>query len=578
MNPTSAPRAVTGGVLCLLPVRNGGAALGEWLAAAPAWCDGVLALDDGSTDDTRAVLEASPVVVEVLTHPVRPTTAGWDDGANRAELLSAAARHRPAWILWLDADERLAADDAAALRAFIDSDALPGVAYGLRHCRMWGDDAYDPRTPWVYRLFAWRAEHTLATDWLHFNPVPEQIPQRAWVRTSIRMQHFGAADDAAIEARMQKYDDADPFGEFPIDFGGMDAAPQRVVSWIARDASEPVVLGPEAAFGPSAIVDDIGRSIADDDRPLLAVLLPVRNGEDDLDDWFSAVEPLADLVVALDDGSTDGTRSVLAAHPLVGTLLGRPVRPDYRGWDDAGNRQALLDAVGEFRPRWVLFLDADERTTPAGVAEMARLVADPGDRVGYFLCGRNYFLGRWIRHCQLYPSWQLRLLRVGRVRYRKEGHGQREVADGPLGHVREPYDHLNVSKGIADWISRHNHYSTAEIELVARLRGEPLAPGDLFTLDGVRRRRFLKRLLARVGCRPAIQFVYTYLLRGGFLDGYPGFVYCLLRCAHEMHITAKLAESAAFQRGVPPDHGPPARGGVPDRRGAGPRSAGEPRG
>ena len=360
---SSDARTAPGGVLCLLPVRNGGAALADWLRDAPQWCDGVLALDDGSTDDTRSMLEAAPIVVEVLRHPVRPTSAGWDDGANRAELLAAAARHRPQWILWLDADERLAPDDAAALRSLLATDALPGVAYGLRHCRMWGPDAYDPRTPWVYRLFAWRPEHTLDEQWLHFNPVPRQIPRRAWVRTSIRLQHFGAVDDAAVEARAHKYADADPDATFPIDFGCMDAAPTRVVAWTDRLADEPVVLGPDEAYGPGLVAADVGRAVTDDERPLITVLLPVRNGADDLDDWFDSVERFADAVVALDDGSTDATRELLSAHPLVATLLHRPVRPDYRGWDDAGNRQALLDAAGDLRPHWVLFLDADERIT-----------------------------------------------------------------------------------------------------------------------------------------------------------------------------------------------------------------------
>lgn len=361
-------------ILCLLPVRNGGEDLAAWLQAAPRWCDAVIALDDGSTDDTRAHLEASPLVVEVLTHPVRPTSAGWDDGANRAELLAAARAHAPDWILWLDADERLSDDDAAALRSFVSGDALPGVAYGLRHCRMWGEESYDPRTPWIYRLFAWHPDHELPDEVLHFNPVPHQIPRRAWVRTSIRVQHYGADDEAAIRARAEKYALADPEAVFPTDFGAMDRAPATTVRWIARDPDAPVVLGPDDAYGPATVVEDVARGVADEDRPLIVALLPVRNGAHDLADWFDSVGRVADGVVALDDGSTDATRSILADSPAVARLLTRPVRPDHTGWNDALNRQLLLEAAGELRPRWVLFIDADERLAPDDAAALRNFV------------------------------------------------------------------------------------------------------------------------------------------------------------------------------------------------------------
>jgi LCP family protein required for cell wall assembly len=368
-------------ILCLLPVRNGGEDLARWLARAHLWCDGVVALDDGSTDDTLDRLEASPLVLEVLTHPVRPTAAGWDDGRNRAELLAAAHRHAPDWILWVDVDEVLAADDAAALRAFLERDALPGVAYGLRHHRMWGEADHDPVTSWVYRLHSWRPDHELPDERLHFNPVPLQVPRRAWVRTSIRLQHFGAADETRISARARKYELADPEAEYPTDFGDMDRAPIHTVPWRDRDPDQPLVLGPEQAVDPDRTGTDpagfaAARPSAAGDRPLVVALLPVRNGAHDLAGWFDSVLAVADAVVALDDGSTDDTASILAAEPSVQRLLSHPVRPDHTGWDDAGNRQELLDAAAELRPRWVLFVDADERFSPDDAAALRAFIED----------------------------------------------------------------------------------------------------------------------------------------------------------------------------------------------------------
>jgi glycosyltransferase involved in cell wall biosynthesis len=197
---------------------------------------------------------------------------------------------------------------------------------------------------------------------LHAEPVPVEVVAR--VRTSIRLQHRGADSPAAIAARDAKYAEADPAGHWPTAYGGMDAPPARTVPWDpARDLHEPVLLAADATDGDPA-------------RPLLAVLLPVRNGAQDLPGWLEGVRGLADVVVALDDGSTDATGELLRADPLVAQVLHEPRRPTAAGWNDAENRQRLLDAAGALAPRWVLFLDADERIPPAdAVALRAALEA-----------------------------------------------------------------------------------------------------------------------------------------------------------------------------------------------------------
>lgn len=361
----------SGPIVCLLPVRNAAPDLPAWLAAARGWCDAVVALDDGSTDATYALLEDDPLVRVLLRNPRRPSAAGWDDRANRQALLDAAGELAPGWLVQVDADELIPRQDAAALRAFLGSaDVLPGVAYGLRHVRMWGPDACDLRTSFVYRVFAWHPGMVMPDPRLHFDPVPTDLAPRARVRTSIRLQHFGADSPAKVAARVAKYAEADPGGRWPLGFAGMDAAPAEIVAWEpARDPAWPVVLAPDEPLAPAA---------GGGERPLLAVLLPVRNGDDDLPGWLTCVRGFADVVVALDDGSTDGTGAALEADPLVRVLLRNPRRTSAAGWDDRANRQRLLDAAETLAPRWVLFLDADERL-PEADATALRGFLDGGE-------------------------------------------------------------------------------------------------------------------------------------------------------------------------------------------------------
>ena len=273
--------------------------------------------------------------------------------------------------------------------------------------------------------------------------------------------------------------------------------------------------------------------------PLTVIILTFNEGETigACLQWLDWV----DDVIIVDSHSTDDTLARARAVREDVRLFEHPFQDfgDQRNW-----------ALDETAPRheWILFLDADEHCNPSCQQGVRNAVERPGEFVGFYLSCRNFFLGRWIKRCTLYPSWQLRLLKQGEVRYRKEGHGQREVTDGPLGYLDQPYDHYGFSNGIEHWIARHNRYSTNEVELIERLQSAPLCLGDLFNRDPVVRRRCLKRIAARFGFRPLTRFLYLYVARLGVLDGAAGLHYCLLCAAHEIHVTAKLAERRRRQQ------------------------------
>jgi glycosyltransferase involved in cell wall biosynthesis len=114
--------------------------------------------------------------------------------------------------------------------------------------------------------------------------------------------------------------------------------------------------------------------------PTVVCLLPARNCEADLPAYFASVRQFADAVVALDDGSTDGTAPALAAEPLVIRLLRNPPRESYGGWDDAGNRERLLEAAADLQPQWILSLDADERLDREDGAALRQFAESDADR------------------------------------------------------------------------------------------------------------------------------------------------------------------------------------------------------
>lgn len=266
--------------------------------------------------------------------------------------------------------------------------------------------------------------------------------------------------------------------------------------------------------------------------PLTAILL-TQDEEMNIADCLGSLDWVEDVVL-VDSGSTDSTLS-----------LAKRVRPDVRVFNHAfkdfgDQRNWALDHTDP-RHDWVLFLDADERSTGAFSKAVEEAIMNPGACVGYFLAARNYFRGRWLKRVTLYPSWQLRLLKRGEVRFQREGHGQREVTTGTLERLEEPYDHYPLSKGLEEWRRRHEAYAAAEVDLLERLAGEPLKPAELLAGNPLVRRRCLKRLAARVGFRPFFKFVYLFILRLGFLDGRAGFAYCMLRVEHDRNIEKQWA-------------------------------------
>lgn len=226
--------------VCLLPARNCADDLPGYFESVGRFADAVVALDDGSTDDTRSVLEGNHLVKRLLTNPRRDDYRGWDDGENRNRLLAAAAQLDPDWVISLDADERIDATDAVAMRAFVTGCQERGDAYLLRVFRMIDGLHYDDDSLWVGRLFPFEHGQSFPTGRLHAVPLPTSIPRDRWRRTTFRIQHLSSSTESRRAARFEKYREADPDRTFQSDYSHLLAPPGQLVRFRRRRAREPV--------------------------------------------------------------------------------------------------------------------------------------------------------------------------------------------------------------------------------------------------------------------------------------------------------------------------------------------------
>jgi glycosyltransferase involved in cell wall biosynthesis len=219
-----------------------------------------------------------------------------------------------------------------------------------------------------------------------------------------------------------------------------------------------------------------------------------------------------------------------------------------RAFDDFSSQRNFASEQGNLKYEWMLHLDADEIVTPELRAELQG--AALGDKDAYRVSSKLIFCGKFLRHAGLFPWYQVRFGRKQALRFKQVGHGQRETLEpSRIGTLKSSLLHLNFSKGLSDWIERHNRYSTAEAQQnVYGYTDDDVPILDLLSTETHRRRRAAKKIFRRLPCRATIRFIYMYLFRGGILDGKPGFTYCRLLAWYEWLIGLKEREIKAHAR------------------------------
>lgn len=228
--------------------------------------------------------------------------------------------------------------------------------------------------------------------------------------------------------------------------------------------------------------------------PLSAVIITL-NEEINIERCLRSLLPVADEIVVIDSGSTDGTVQLAKSYGA------RVIYHKFEGHIEQKN-VALHQAAHPL----ILSLDADEALSDELTSSILRVKQEPKADC-YAMNRLTNYCGRWIRHGGWYPDTKCRLIRKGSAAWGGINPHDELIPIRTARRQKLKGDLLHYSYYT---INQHINQSANYAAIMARALAIQGRRGS-----GV-----------RILFSPVIKFFRNYLFRGGFRDGYYGFVIC----------------------------------------------------
>lgn len=242
----------------------------------------------------------------------------------------------------------------------------------------------------------------------------------------------------------------------------------------------------------------------------ISIALLCKNAETYLPACLAALAEF-DEVLLLDNGSTDSSPDIARQFANVSVHC----HPEFDGFGPMKDRAARLA-----RHDWILTVDSDEILTPALVNEIRQLKREPDCL--YRILRHNHYRGQHIQSGDWHPDWVRRLYHRDHSGYGPAlVHESLQLAPGMrVIDLRSPMRHYTYDSA-EQLIAKMQRYSTLYADAH---RGEAASPF----------KAFYKGIWA---------FLRSYLLKGGWREGYAGLVIAVHNATYSFYKYAKLYEA-----------------------------------
>lgn len=271
---------------------------------------------------------------------------------------------------------------------------------------------------------------------------------------------------------------------------------------------------------PSAMSDPTAASRPNASRQPVSAVIITMNEAANIGRCLESVR-WCDEIVVVDSGSADATVEIARRH---GARIA--VRP-FTGY---GEQKQF--AVSQASHDWILSVDADEVVPEALRGELCALLENGvADVAGVEIPRTMVFLGREFRHGAEHASPLLRMFRRSRGGFTADAVHERIEVHGAVKRCRAELLHFSYVS-IEQYVQKFNAYTTAAARMLHARGRRTSAAAIVFAFP--------------------VAFVRQYVLKGNFLNGYPGFLWAFLSAAYPVVKYAKLRELWQFsssQRG-----------------------------
>ncbi len=231
----------------------------------------------------------------------------------------------------------------------------------------------------------------------------------------------------------------------------------------------------------------------------ISVVLITYNAQETLELCLESVKDIASEIILVDDYSTDKTLEIAARYS---------VKSFTRKLESFGIQKQF--AINHAANDWIFLIDSDETATTELLKLVRDIVGKNGPETAWRLPRKNLYFGRWLRHGGKYPDYQVRLFRKSACRFSDDIVHERVIVSGETGTIPSPLIHYSYPS-IDTWHRKLQMFSECRAEDLVK---QGLVPG------------FYQALRFCV-LRPKWRFLRRYMLKLGFMDGFPGFLACL---------------------------------------------------
>ncbi len=225
----------------------------------------------------------------------------------------------------------------------------------------------------------------------------------------------------------------------------------------------------------------------------------------------SQLECIDEIIVLVDENSTDGTLGIIKSYPQVKYEI-----VEWQGY--AATKQLGVDKAEN---DWIFWIDADEALTRELCEEINEFKKSLPRYNAYEVARRAYFLNKWIKHSGWYPGYVSRLFNRKHAKFNANSVHESLDVEGATGKMKNDLEHF-TDPNIRHYFNKFNRYTS--------LAAEELA--------GKGKRASLTDLLFR----PFFIFIKMYFIKKGFLDGMHGFILAVFSSLYVFTKYAKLWE------------------------------------